>query len=159
MDERRLSRLRNETFGFVFQFYHLLTELTALENVMLPAMVGGQMKGRVASQIRERGRLLLERVGLGDRINHFPTELSGGEQQRTAIARALVNDPRIVFCDEPTGNLDARIGDGIVSLLSDLFRKEGKTLIVVTHDEKMAKMADRVWNISKKDWENAYHVA
>lgn len=134
--ERALAKLRNTTFGFVFQAYHLLPELTALENVMLPAMIGGNHK-------REAAEAALSRVGLAERLQHLPAELSGGEQQRVAIARALINEPRILFADEPTGNLDSKSGDAIMELLMALVREEKKTLVVVTHDTQLAKRGDR----------------
>jgi predicted ABC-type transport system involved in lysophospholipase L1 biosynthesis ATPase subunit len=134
--EADLSRLRNRAFGFVFQAYHLLPELTALENVMLPAMIGGVSK-------RAQAEAALARVNLGERMQHLPSELSGGEQQRVAIARALINDPRIIFADEPTGNLDSATGGTIVDLLLQLVREEKKTLVVVTHDAQLATRGDR----------------
>jgi len=149
LDEREKARFINKNIGFIFQFYHLLSEFTALENVMLPALMG---KGRSKRQIEERALSLLERVGLKERVTHFPSELSGGEQQRVAIARALMNDPKILFCDEPTGNLDVQMGLEIADLLKNLFEKEKKTVLVVTHDERIAKMADRVWNIIDRNW-------
>ena len=137
---RALARLRNEKMGFVFQGYFLLPELTALENVMLPGMIG-----------RHRGkrslRQSLEAVGLGDRLNHLPPELSGGEQQRVAIARALTNDPDIIFADEPTGNLDSKTGDAIMDLLLGLAQERNKTLVVVTHDNNLAQRGDRTLRI------------
>ena len=134
--EDALAKLRNTTFGFVFQAYHLLPELTALENVMLPAMIGGKADHAAAEAA-------LARVGLDDRLQHLPGELSGGEQQRTAIARALINNPRVIFADEPTGNLDSKTGGSIIELLLELVKAEGKTLIVVTHDMELAKRGDR----------------
>ena len=134
--EAALSRMRNRAFGFVFQAYHLLPELTAVENVMLPAMIGGSVK-------RAEAEAALGRVGLAERIHHLPSELSGGEQQRVAIARALINDPRIIFADEPTGNLDSATGGAIVDLLLELVRAEKKTLVVVTHDAQLATRGDR----------------
>ncbi|MBL9114744.1 MAG: ABC transporter ATP-binding protein [Verrucomicrobiaceae bacterium] len=130
------SRMRNADMGFVFQHYFLLPELTALENVMLPAMIGGK-------DGRERAKELLSRVGLAERMEHLPAELSGGEQQRVAIARALVNDPRVLFADEPTGNLDAGTGGGVMDMLLEVVKESGKTLIVVTHDRQMALRGDR----------------
>ena len=130
------SRMRNDDMGFVFQHYFLLPELTALENVMLPAMIGGK-------DSRERAKELLSRVGLAERMEHLPAELSGGEQQRVAIARALVNDPRVLFADEPTGNLDAGTGGGVMDMLLEVVKESGKTLIVVTHDRQMALRGDR----------------
>ncbi len=136
----RLARLRNQRMGFVFQSYFLLPELTALENVLVPAMIGG--KSPVA-----RGQELLERVGLAGRLHHLPAELSGGEQQRVAIARALINDPAIVFADEPTGNLDSHTGEAIVELLLGVARTDRRTLVVVTHDEHLARRGDRLLRI------------
>src|SRR5712692_2971047 len=129
------ARLRNEKMGFVFQGYFLLPELTALENVLLPAMIG-----RRATRSAEES---LAAVGLGDRMHHLPAELSGGEQQRVAIARALTNDPDIIFADEPTGNLDSKTGDAIVDLLLSVARERNKTLLVVTHDTRLAARGDR----------------
>jgi putative ABC transport system ATP-binding protein/lipoprotein-releasing system ATP-binding protein len=134
--ENALAKLRNEKLGFVFQAYFLLAELTALENVMLPSMIGGHAP-------REAAAAALEKVGLGDRLQHLPSELSGGEQQRVAIARALINDPAIIFADEPTGNLDSKTGGAIVDLLLALVREKNKTLIVVTHDMNLAARGDR----------------
>ncbi len=150
LSEKEKAEFRNKNIGFVFQFYHLLSELTALENVMLPALI--KKKNSSASTLQSRAEILLKRVGLSERMRHFPSELSGGEQQRVAIARSLMNDPKILFCDEPTGNLDARIGSEIAELLQTLFREEGKTVLVVTHDERIARIADRVWDIEKRDW-------
>jgi putative ABC transport system ATP-binding protein/lipoprotein-releasing system ATP-binding protein len=130
------AQLRNQKMGFVFQGYFLLPELTALENVMLPAMIGGKRK-RVAAEAS------LSDVGLAQRFHHLPAELSGGEQQRVAIARALTNDPDIIFADEPTGNLDSKTGDGIMDLLLELARGRKKTLLVVTHDTRLAELGDR----------------
>jgi putative ABC transport system ATP-binding protein/lipoprotein-releasing system ATP-binding protein len=134
--EKTQTRIRNERIGFVFQGYFLLTELTALENVLLPSMIGGKVKREAAEQA-------LQRVGLADRMQHLPTELSGGEQQRVAIARAIINDPSIIFADEPTGNLDSRTGGEIVELLLALVRENRKTLVVVTHDANLASRGDR----------------
>jgi len=130
------AQTRNRIMGFVFQHYFLLPELTALENVMLPAMIGGRQAG-------ERARELLSRVGLGERLQHLPTELSGGEQQRVAIARALINDPGIIYADEPTGNLDASTGTGVMDMLMEVVDESKKTLVVVTHDQSLAKRGDR----------------
>ena len=130
------ARLRNEKMGFVFQGYFLLPELTALENVRLPAMIGRKATTDVAEES-------LAAVGLGDRLHHLPAELSGGEQQRVAIARALTNNPQIIFADEPTGNLDSRTGNAIIDLLLNLARTRNKTLLVVTHDARLAARGDR----------------
>lgn len=130
------AKLRNEKMGFVFQGYFLLPELTALENVTLPGMIGGSAdRGAAAASLRD--------VGLSERMHHLPPELSGGEQQRVAIARALTNDPDIIFADEPTGNLDSKTGDAIIDLLLNLARERKKTLLVVTHDSRLAARGDR----------------
>jgi putative ABC transport system ATP-binding protein/lipoprotein-releasing system ATP-binding protein len=131
-----LASLRNRRMGFVFQSYFLLPELTALENVMLPAMLGGAKRA-------EEARRLLDLVGLSGRLDHLPSQLSGGEQQRVAIARALINDPGILFADEPTGNLDATTGAGIIDLLLGLARQDGRTFVAVTHDPALASLGDR----------------
>jgi len=130
------ARTRNEVMGFVFQHYFLLPELTALENVMLPAMIGGK-------KAEARARELLDKVGLTARLQHLPTELSGGEQQRVAIARALINNPGIIYADEPTGNLDASTGSGVIDMLMQVVDEAKKTLVVVTHDQTLAKRGDR----------------
>jgi putative ABC transport system ATP-binding protein/lipoprotein-releasing system ATP-binding protein len=134
------ARLRNRKMGFVFQGYFLLPELTALENVLLPGMIGRRATNTEAEES-------LVAVGLADRMNHLPAELSGGEQQRVAIARALTNDPDIVFADEPTGNLDSKTGDAIIDLLLNLARDRNKTLLVVTHDTRLAVRGDRQLHI------------
>jgi len=134
------ARLRNRKMGFVFQGYFLLPELTALENVLLPGMIGHRAT-------RQRAEQSLAAVGLADRVHHLPAELSGGEQQRVAIARALTNDPDIIFADEPTGNLDSKTGDAIMDLLLDLTRARNKTLLVVTHDARLAARGDRQLHI------------
>jgi predicted ABC-type transport system involved in lysophospholipase L1 biosynthesis ATPase subunit len=134
------ARFRNQKMGFIFQGYFLLPELTALENVSLPGMIGGKLT-------RERAEESLVAVGLADRMHHLPAELSGGEQQRVAIARALTNNPEIIFADEPTGNLDSKTGDSIMDLLLDLTRSRKKTLLVVTHDARLAARGDRQLHI------------
>jgi len=135
-----LTRLRRDRIGFVFQFFNLLPSLTAGENVLLPALIAG----RRDDGSRERARGLLDRVGLGARASHLPGELSGGEQQRVSIARALVSEPQIVLADEPTGNLDTRSSEGVLGLLRDLNRAEDQTLVIVTHDPAAAAIAGRV---------------
>ena len=130
------ARIRNEKMGFVFQSYFLLPELTALENVLVPSLI--RNKQELTGAVDQ-----LQRVGLADRMNHLPNELSGGEQQRVAIARALINDPAIIFADEPTGNLDTANGDAIMELLLALAREKQKTLVVVTHDQRLASAGDR----------------
>jgi len=130
------ARFRNQKMGFVFQGYFLLPELTALENVSLPRMIGRRSSTKSAEES-------LDAVGLADRMQHLPAELSGGEQQRVAIARALTNDPEIIFADEPTGNLDSQSGQAIVELLLKLARARQKTLLIVTHDLTLAARGDR----------------
>jgi putative ABC transport system ATP-binding protein len=135
-----LTRLRRERIGFVFQFFNLLPALSAEENVLLPALIAG----RRDDAVRERARALLEQVGLSKRTEHLPSELSGGEQQRVSIARALLTEPRLVLADEPTGNLDSRSSAGVLDLMSDLNRSEGQTVVIVTHDPGGAAIAGRV---------------
>lgn len=140
LSDRQRARFRNHTIGVVFQFYHLLPELSALENVMLPALVNGQ-GGRRA--LRERALDVLSQVGLKDRARHKPSQLSGGELQRAAIARALINQPTMILCDEPTGNLDSGTGRHVVDLLIGLHRRQGMGLVLVTHEHELAELADR----------------
>jgi lipoprotein-releasing system ATP-binding protein len=140
------DRLRNQTFGFIFQFYHLLPELNTLENVLVPHMIAHSLWSWIGQRrtLRHRGEELLERVGLSHRLRHRPRELSGGEMQRAAIARALVNRPRILLADEPTGNLDADNGLEIIRLLRDLNHTENLTIIMVTHNLDLVAGTDRV---------------
>jgi putative ABC transport system ATP-binding protein len=142
MDEDERARLRGQKVGFVFQSFQLISTLTALENVQVPLELRGE------SGAGERARELLGRVGLGDRLDHFPTQLSGGEQQRVAIARAFANSPRILFADEPTGNLDSDTGGRIVDLLESLNRESKTTIILVTHDLGLANHAERIIRLS-----------
>ena len=144
MSRQAVARFRNKEIGFVFQAYHLLPELDALENVALPA----RMARRPVAEAEARAKELLVRVGLAQRMEHRPNELSGGEQQRVAIARALINEPRLVLADEPTGNLDSATGEEIISLLADLHKEQEVTLIVATHDEKVAAHAERVLRLA-----------
>lgn len=139
LNDKRLSQFRNRHIGFVFQFHHLLPEFTAAENVMLPALIGGMSR----REAEHRAAELLEMVGLSARASHKPSALSGGEQQRAAIARALVNRPSVVLADEPTGNLDTRNRDEIYRLLSDVRERFGQTIVIVTHDERLAEQTDR----------------
>jgi lipoprotein-releasing system ATP-binding protein len=136
---------RNRTFGFIFQFYHLLPELNALENVMVPAMVGSTIRGwfRTRREAKKRAAEILDRVGLSHRLRHRPRELSGGEMQRTAIARALITRPRLLLADEPTGNLDAENGASVVKLLHDLNREDNLTIVMVTHNNELAAGTSR----------------
>jgi putative ABC transport system ATP-binding protein len=138
LHEDELAPLRNTFFGFVFQSFHLVPSLTTLENIMFPAELRGDVRAR------EKAGRLLTRVGLSDRAASFPHQLSGGEKQRCAICRALVNDPRIIFADEPTGNLDSISGKAVLDLLLELHRERGTTLVMVTHSREIALLADRV---------------
>lgn len=140
LDDARLAELRNCQIGFIFQFHHLLADFTALENVMMPALIRGRSPGEAEAIARP----VLERVGLAERLDHRPGELSGGEQQRVAVARAVVLGPRAVLADEPTGNLDLHTGEGVAQLLVDLNREQGITLVIVTHSQRLAGQMDRV---------------
>ncbi|MGD9487696.1 MAG: ABC transporter ATP-binding protein [Calditrichaceae bacterium] len=135
-----LARFRNNSIGFVFQFHHLLPEFTALENILIPAM----MYGKLTAEKEEYAKHILDEVGLSHRLNHKPRELSGGEQQRVAVGRALVNQPKVILADEPTGNLDKKSGEALYALLLDLNKKLKQTLIIVTHNENMTSQASRV---------------
>ncbi len=137
MDEDGRARVRRDRVGFVFQSFQLLPALTALENVMLPLELAGH------KEARRRSKAILDRVGLAERLDHYPRQLSGGEQQRVAIARAFVPQPKVVFADEPTGNLDARTGEEIISQMFELNRERGTTLVLVTHDESLAGRCQR----------------
>jgi putative ABC transport system ATP-binding protein len=142
LDEDARARLRGEKVGFVFQSFQLITTLTAIENVQVPLELRGE------SNATARARDVLQWVGLGDRLDHFPTQLSGGEQQRVAIARAFANRPRILFADEPTGNLDSDTGGRIVELLETLNRESGSTIVLVTHDLGLARRTRRIIRLS-----------
>jgi len=142
LDEDARARLRGERVGFVFQSFQLIQTLTAIENVQVPLELRGE------SNAAERARDVLQRVGLDDRLDHYPTQLSGGEQQRVAIARAFANRPRILFADEPTGNLDSDTGTRIVELLESLNRESGSTVVLVTHDLTLARRARRIIRLS-----------
>ncbi len=140
LNDNQLADLRNEYIGFIFQFFNLIPRMGALANVELPMSIRGVPRG----ERRERAVKLLEMVGLKGRMDHKPTQLSGGEQQRVAVARALVNDPSVLLCDEVTGNLDSKTGYEIMHLLRDLNEEQGKTFVVVTHDPAVAQLTDRL---------------
>lgn len=140
LSESDLAQIRGKKIGFIFQQFNLINTLSALENVSLPMIF--QNKSR--DERTKRAQRLLEMVDLGDRMYHRPTELSGGEQQRVAIARSLVNDPEVILADEPTGNLDTKTGENVLSFLRRLHEEEGKTIVMVTHDSRLAKEADRI---------------
>lgn len=138
--EREISNYRNRTFGFVFQFFHLLPELTLTENVALPALIAGK-------KATGRAEMLIERLGLKGRGQHKPSELSGGEQQRAALARALMNEPRIVLCDEPTGNLDEKTAEEIRGLIQEVHERMNTTFLIVTHDEELSRGATKIFHL------------
>lgn len=144
LKERKLAKFRNKHIGFVFQFHELLPEFTAIENVALPAMIGGMSRKKAM----RKAEGLLSMLGLGDRLRHRPGELSGGERQRAAIARALVNDPKVIMADEPTGSLDSRNREEIQNLIARLCREHGHTFLMVTHDSSLTSIAHRVVTMS-----------
>ena len=138
--DKQTAAFRNETLGFVFQSFHLVPDLKVIDNVEIPLLYR-KMSG---AERRKLAKEALDRVGLSSRINHFPTQLSGGQQQRVAIARAIVGKPRILLADEPTGNLDSAMGDEIMGILHDLNKKDGTTIVMVTHDDRFARKTDRI---------------
>lgn len=140
MRDDELSEFRRERLGFVFQFFNLMPTMSALENVMLP----GMLSGRGQAELRRRAEVLLETVGLGGRTHHRPDELSGGEMQRVAVARALLMEPAVLLADEPTGNLDSRTGAEVLRMLREATRERGLTVVMVTHDQKAAEVGDRI---------------
>lgn len=143
LKDEELSRFRNKNIGFVFQFHHLLPEFTALENVVIPMMIDG----RTFEECKQRAIELLDYVGLSGRLNHKPSELSGGELQRVAMARALANSPKIIFADEPTGNLDTQNSQNIIQLILNLNKEFGQTFVIVTHNPELMDIAHRVMEI------------
>ncbi|MEX0660987.1 MAG: ABC transporter ATP-binding protein [Balneolaceae bacterium] len=140
LDESKLSKIRNEQIGFVFQSFQLISTLTALENVMVPL----ELRGTSYKEVEQKALELLDSVGLGDRVDHYPNQLSGGEQQRVGLARAFIHQPDILFADEPTGNLDGETGEQIEQLLFDLNKQQGTTLVIVSHDTELAQKCDRI---------------
>ncbi|HKK45006.1 MAG TPA: ABC transporter ATP-binding protein [Balneolaceae bacterium] len=153
LDEDERAEVRNKYVGFVFQTFQLVPTLTALENVMVPL----ELRGMKTTEVQHDAKELLEKVGLGDRLTHYPAQLSGGEQQRVAIARAFINEPKILFADEPTGNLDTETGQTIEELLFDLNKASGTTLVLVTHDVSLAEQTQRIirlknGKIFKDEW-------
>ena len=145
-DEQELARIRNREIGFVFQLHHLLPQCTVLENVLIPTLAGRE--GLATKAVRTRADMLLDRVGLKDRASHRPGELSGGQRQRVAVARALINEPKLLLADEPTGSLDEATSDGIADLLVQLNRDDGMTLVVVTHARTLASRLGRVMELA-----------
>ena len=143
LKDKEMAKFRNQHLGFVFQFHQLLPEFTALENVMIPALIGGKSKRQVSARAKE----LLDFLGLSDRINHKPAELSGGEKQRVAVARALINNPSIILADEPSGSLDSKNKEELHQLFFDLRDKYGQTFVIVTHDETLSQITDRTIHI------------
>lgn len=141
LKENERSEFRNTQVGFVFQFYHLLPEFNLLENILLPGLLKSWAQRK---KVSEYALMLLERLGLSGRLKHKPNQLSGGEQQRAAIARALINKPKLLLCDEPTGNLDSQAGENILNLLKGLNKEERTTIVLVTHNQEIAKFADRI---------------
>lgn len=138
---KQLAAFRNKEIGFVFQFHHLLPEFTALENVVMPALIGGAKWG--SRELEQRARMLLEDLGVGERAGHKPMQMSGGEQQRVAIARALMNSPAVLLADEPSGNLDSRNKEELHNLFFSLREKYGQTIVIVTHEQELARKCDR----------------
>jgi lipoprotein-releasing system ATP-binding protein len=148
LNDSKLSKFRNTQIGFIFQFHELLPEFTALENVIIPAIIKGEKKSISINKAKN----LLETLGLSNIINQFPSQLSGGEQQRVAVARALINDPKIIFADEPSGNLDSKSSDLLHKLFFDLRKKLNITFIIVTHNKELSNMTDRKLNLVDGKW-------
>ena len=148
LNDKKLSKFRNTQIGFIFQFHELLPEFTALENVIIPAIIKGEKK----DVSLKKAKTLLETLGLSNIINQFPSQLSGGEQQRVAVARALINDPKVIFADEPSGNLDSKSSDLLHKLFFDLRDKLNITFIIVTHNKELSNMTDRKLNLVDGKW-------
>lgn len=144
LNSTKLAAFRNQNIGFIYQFHQLLPEFTAAENVAIPALI----KGESMRTAKEKAIQLLERLGLGERVEHKPSELSGGEQQRVSVARALINEPKIIFADEPSGNLDSKNSRELHDLFFELRNEFGQTFVIVTHNEELAKMTDRTLHIT-----------
>jgi len=153
MDDWQLSMIRRNKVGFIFQGFNLVQSLNAIDNVMLPLLTE---KSISEDELRERAITLLKKVGLGDRVNHTPNEMSGGERQRVAIARALINEPEIVMADEPTGELDSKTGEGIFQLMRRLNKEKKTTFVIVTHDTEYIQQGDRVYHIKDGVIVNTY---
>ena len=148
LNDKNLSKFRNTQIGFIFQFHELLPEFTAIENVIIPAIIKGEKKSISIKKAKD----LLETLGLSNVINQFPSQLSGGEQQRVAVARALINDPKVIFADEPSGNLDSKSSDLLHKLFFDLRKKLNITFIIVTHNKELSNMTDRKLNLVDGKW-------
>ncbi|MFH0826522.1 MAG: ABC transporter ATP-binding protein [Candidatus Omnitrophota bacterium] len=146
LSDQLLSQIRNKKIGFVFQFYHLLSDFTVQENVMMPVLISARREARSA-KIKEKAKKLFQQVGLSERTEYFPGQLSGGEKQRVAIVRALMNDPSLLLCDEPTGNLDSASGEEIFSLVKNINRENQMTTVLVTHNLELAHRADEVYHL------------
>jgi len=146
LGDQQLSQIRNSRIGFVFQFYHLLSEFSVLENVMMPVLISGSNKKGI-SEAEGFARKLLKRVGLLDRLTHFPSQLSGGEKQRVALIRALMNKPKLLLCDEPTGNLDSQSSGEIIGLIKNINVEKKMTILLVTHNEELASKAERTYHL------------
>jgi len=148
INDQKLCKIRNKRIGFVFQFYHLLPEFTVLENVLMPAWISQKPKTKSQkSEIKAQAMELLIQVGLGERLSHFPAQISGGEKQRVALARSLINKPEILFCDEPTGNLDSKSGSDIAALIKKINLENKMAVVLVTHNLELAKSADCIYHL------------
>lgn len=146
LNDTALCKIRNQRIGFVFQFYHLLPEFNVLENVLMPVLINKELKNKL-QETKKAALSLLDEVGLKDRITHFSNQLSGGEQQRVALVRALINNPQVLLCDEPTGNLDSKTGSGIISLIRKINKENKMTVVLVTHNMELANIADKTYKL------------